>query len=305
MLSPHVPDLDALELLLTIARTGSLGRAAGERGVGQPAVSARVQTMERLVGLPLLERGPTGSRLTPAGALVAGWARDVVLAADRLDTGIASLRGRRDARLVVAASLTVAEHLLPGWLTRLHERRPGTSVSLSAVNSAMVAELVLAGEAELGFVEGPVVPTGLGARLVSRDRLLLVAVAGSPLGRRRRPVGAAELAALPLVEREPRSGTRAALQAALAAALGGVPQRPAPVLELSSTTAVRAAVMAGAGPAVLSALAVADDLAAGRLRAVPTEGVDLARDLRAVWARGTRPAGPARDLVALAVAART
>src|SRR6476469_8660955 len=70
--------------------------------------------------------------------------------------------------------------------------------------------------------------------------------------------------------------------------------------ELSSTTAIKAAVAAGAGPAVLSSLAVAAELAAGTLRAVPVTGVDLTRTLRAVWPEGRRLTGPALDLYAIA-----
>jgi hypothetical protein len=76
-----------------------------------------------------------------------------------------------------------------------------------------------------------------------------------------------------------------------------------PAAELSSTTAIKAAVAAGAAPAVLSSLAVAAELAAGTLRAVPVNGVDLTRTLRAVWAEGRRLTGPALDLYAIAVRA--
>jgi DNA-binding transcriptional LysR family regulator len=76
---------------------------------------------------------------------------------------------------------------------------------------------------------------------------------------------------------------------------------PAPPLaELSSTTAIKASVAAGAGPAVLSSLAVAGELAAGTLRAVPVSGLDLNRALRAVWPSGRRLTGPARDLYTIA-----
>jgi DNA-binding transcriptional LysR family regulator len=71
-----------------------------------------------------------------------------------------------------------------------------------------------------------------------------------------------------------------------------------PVLELSSSVAVRAAVVAGAGPAVMSRLAVADDVAAGRLRIVPIPELDLSRELRAIWVGGRiPPAGAIRDLL--------
>ncbi len=70
-LSPHVPDLAALELLLDVARTGSLNRAAGRAGVSQQAASARIASMEAQTGVPLVHRTPRGSRLTAEGVVVA------------------------------------------------------------------------------------------------------------------------------------------------------------------------------------------------------------------------------------------
>lgn len=296
----RVPDLDSLELLLQVAATGSLGRAAAAHGLSQPAVTARIRGMERLVGFPLVHRGARGSTLTPAGALLADWARDVLHAATVLDAGIASLRSDREARLRVAASLTIAEHLLPRWLVRLATERPDTAVSLAAMNSVEVGHTVLHGDAELGFVEGPQVATGLSAQVVARDRLVVVVPPTHPWVRRRRPIDAAELAGTRLVQREPTSGTRAALTAALSA----YGPMATPLLELSTTSALRLAVASGAGPAVLSGLAVGDDLAAGRLVEVPVQGVDLTRRLRAVWPEGQHVSGPARDLLRIATAGR-
>ncbi|MCX4747567.1 LysR family transcriptional regulator [Kitasatospora sp. NBC_01287] len=293
-LSPRVPELSALELLLAVDRHGSVGRAAAELGISQPAASARIKGMERQLGVPLLDRSPRGSRPTPAGLLVVGWARRVVEAAEALDAGIDALRGRRDARLRVVASLTVAEYLMPGWLLALAAARPETAVTLRTANSAAVAEQLLAGEADLGFVEGSRAPAGLAGAVVATDRLVLVVAPTHPWARRRAPVTAAELAATPLVLREPGSGTREVLDRALAAA--GVTATP--LLELASSTALKAAAMSGAGPVCLSELAVADELAARRLVEVPLTALDLRRPLRAVWPAGTRPVGPARDLLA-------
>lgn len=302
MLSPYVPDLDVLELLLAIGRTGSFARAGAERGISQSAVSLRMKAVEGRMGVRLIERGPMGSRLTVAGALVADWAREVLAAAEQLDAGIASLREQRDSQLPLAASLTIAEHLLPSWLSRLRVSRQATSVSLTAVNSAVVAELVSTRQVELGFVEGPRVAPGLASRRVGVDRLMLVTSPTASLARRvRRPLSVTELSELALVERETGSGTRAALDAALATMLpGSALRRPRPVLEVSSTSGVRAAVVAGVGPAVMSSLTVAEDVAAGRLVEVPFDGLTVVRQLRAVWLRGTTVAGAARELLAIA-----
>ncbi|MGK5643142.1 LysR family transcriptional regulator, partial [Streptomyces sp. URMC 126] len=176
----RVPDLAALELLLAVARLGSLGRAARELGITQPAASGRLRGMERMLGVALVERSPRGSRLTPAGVLVTDWARRIVEAAEAFDAGAQALRVRRDSRLRVAASMTIAEYLLPGWLITLRAERPGTAVSLFAGNSAAVADRLLAGRADLGFVEGLEVPPGLDGAVIGHDRLVLVTAPTHP-----------------------------------------------------------------------------------------------------------------------------
>src|SRR5580704_13197540 len=289
-LPSRVSDLTGFDLLLSVTRTGSIGRAAAEHGISQPAASARMRLLEAELGLALIERSPRGSRLTSAGALVAGWAQAAVDAAAALDTGLVALRHERDSRLRIAASMTVAEYLLPVWLTALRAVDPATVVALSAVNSAEVAQAVLADAADIGFIEGPEIPDGLHAEPVGRDRLTLVVAPAHPWARRRSGVPAAELARTPLVSLEEALRAQAGLE------------RVPPAAELSSTTAIKAAVAAGAGsgPAVLSSLAVAAELSAGTLRAVPVTGVDLTRTLRVVWTPGRRLTGPARDLYAIA-----
>jgi molybdate transport repressor ModE-like protein len=311
-LSAHVPDLSALELLLAVARAGSLNSAARELGVSQQAVSSRVRAMEAQAGVTLISRSARGSTLTAEGVVVAEWATRLLAVAAQLDAGIAALRQDHRRRLRVSASLTVAEQLLPAWLVSFRAGArdpggtgpggtgaggPGAEIVLTAANSDAVIAHVSDGRADVGFIEGPHVPAALRRRVVARDRLVVV-VPPAHAWARRGTVTAAELAATPLVSREEGSGTRDALTAALAATLGPHAGQAPAALSLSTTAAIRAAVLAGAGPAVLSDLAVGDDIAAGRLAAIAVPGLDLRRALRAVW-RGSAvlPAGPARDLV--------
>lgn len=179
-LPPQVADLTSFDLLLSVARLGSVGRAAAEHRVSQPAASARLRQLERRLGLTLLHRTTRGSTLTPTGALVADWARAAVDAASALALGVAALRDTHTRRLAVAASQTVAEYLLPAWLVALRAAHPDLSVVLQAANSADVAARVLAGETALGFIEGPDLPSGLHAATVATDSLTVVVAPGHP-----------------------------------------------------------------------------------------------------------------------------
>ncbi|HEX3589307.1 MAG TPA: LysR family transcriptional regulator [Pseudonocardiaceae bacterium] len=296
-----LPDVTSLRLLVLVGEQGSLGRAAAALRIAQPSASKRLATLERGLGLALVDRSHRGSVLTPAGVVVAGWARRVLDELDALVTGTEALRAERNAALRVAASMTVAEYLAPAWIGELRRRRPDLYVALQVTNSERVAELVRAGDVDVGFVESPGTPSGLSARRVATDQLVVVVAPGHPWTRRRRPLTAAELAATPLVMREHGSGTRETVEHAFAAV--GV-RAAAPVVELGSTTAVRGAVLAGAGPAVISELAVVTELADGRLVRVDVPELAFRRALHAVWPGGRRLGGPAAELLAVTARSR-
>src|SRR5260370_39545177 len=127
-LPERVADLMPFELLLSVARLGSLGLAAQAHGISQPAAGTRSRRLEGRLGVTLIQRSPHGSRLTPHGELVAGRAQAAVDAAAAREAGLTSLQQRSDAVLRVVASMTVAEYLLPGWLTALRGLDPQTAV---------------------------------------------------------------------------------------------------------------------------------------------------------------------------------
>jgi DNA-binding transcriptional LysR family regulator len=287
-------DLASLETLLAVTEHGSIGAAARALGLRQPSVTDRLQRLERHLELSLLVRSPQGTRLTAEGAAVADWARATLAASDLLEAGAAALRRRHGGELRVSASMTISEYLVPRWLTDLRVAAPAVTVSLRVGNSEQVADDVLRADADLGFVEGLSVPNGLHQRVFATDELVVVVADGHPWARRRRPLTAAELAATPLIVRERGSGTRETLARALAVA-GFEPVSPQ--LELGSTAAVKAAVATSQGISVLSRLAAADDVAAGRLRVVEVADLSLRRRLRVVWRQHTTLTGPAADLV--------
>jgi DNA-binding transcriptional LysR family regulator len=290
-----VHDLGALRALREVGRHGSIAAAAAVLGVSQQALSARMRNLERATGVALLARAPSGSHLTEQGRLVVGWAEDVLDAADRLEAGLRSIRSGVSHRLAIAASQTVAEHLVPHWLVELRDTEQGggyppTVVELTVANSTGVIELVRDGKAALGFIETPHLPADLVTQRVRDDEMLVVTAPGHPWARRRRPLSLAEIAAAPLVMREAGSGTRVTLTDYLAAHDPPLSARIA--MELGTSAAVRSAIAAGVAPGVLSRLAVRDDLVLGRLVTVEVAGPPLKRQLTAVWRPDRVPLPP-------------
>jgi DNA-binding transcriptional LysR family regulator len=299
-MSEAVHDLGALRALREAGRRGSIAAAAAVLGVSQQALSARMRTLERDMGITLLARTPTGSHLTEQGRLIVGWAEDVLDAADRLEAGLRSIRSGVSHRLAIAASQTIAEHLVPHWLVELRgierasaEQAPDISptvVELTVANSTGVIELVRDVKVRLGFIETPHLPADLVTAHLRDDEMLVVAAPAHPWARRRRPLSVAELAATPLVMREAGSGTRVTLTDYLAAQRPPLSARIA--MELGTSAAVRSAIAEGVGPGVLSRLAVRDDLVLGRLVAVEVAGPPLTRQLTAVWRHDLDPLPP-------------
>jgi DNA-binding transcriptional LysR family regulator len=178
-MAPDV-DVETLRLIVDVAETGSLSAAAARRGMSQPAASARVREFEARWRLGVLRRSSRGSSLTTDGEAVVSWARQVLHAVDTMRASMTALSAQRRAGMAVAASLTIAEYLLPHWLGELHVRRPEVRPVLKVVNSEAVAVAVRSGAVDIGFIESTDLPSGLARRQVGSDRLLVVVSPGHP-----------------------------------------------------------------------------------------------------------------------------
>ena len=287
------PELASLDLFVSVIELGSVSRAAEAHGITQPSASSRIKHLERQVGLRLLERGPSGSRPTGAGVVVAGWADGILRAAHELDAGLSAFQAAQAGRLRIAASFTIAEYLLPQWLDRFSRDHPRDSIALEVANSTAVVDRLRHGAADLGFIETTSGVDDLDEVVVGHDELVTVVAPSHPWASRATvPVEA--LAATPLVMREAGSGTREVLVAALRDLDLG---QPSTVLELGSTSAVRAAVVHGNSPTVISRLAVAAEVEADQLVEIEVPDLDLGRELRAVWPRGSDLPALARALL--------
>ena len=292
-LSASFPELSALDVFASVVKHGSFGKAAKAHGIAQPSVTSRMRNLERQLGVTLFDRGPNGSTPTPEGVVVSGWADAILLAAHELEAGLDALKAEQAGKLRIAASYTIAEYLLPGWLSRFTREHPEDTISLDVENSTHVLQQLERGEADLGFIETPMETPNMNEKVVAHDQLVTVVPPNHPWATRA-SIEMAELAKTPLVMREQGSGTREALDRALIDA-GHTP--PESVLELGSTSAVRSAVLNGQSPTVISRLAVADQLALGHLHEVEVDDFKVERDLRAVWPEGNPLSKLARSLL--------
>ncbi|MGY9073222.1 MAG: LysR family transcriptional regulator [Acidimicrobiales bacterium] len=293
-LSASFPNLVSLGVFVSVVELGSVSKAAAAHHMAQPSASNRLRILERQLGLTLLDRSSSGSIPTAEGSVVAGWAAGVLRAAEQLSAGVAALQAEASGLLRIGASFTVAEYLLPPWLERFVRDRPTDSVSLLVANSASVEGQLNNGLVDLGFIESPHPTPALSSQVVGRDELVVVVAPGHPWSGRP-SISLDALASTPLVLRERGSGTRDALIEAFDRL--GYPE-PVSVLELGSTAAVRAAVMNGSSPTIVSRLTVAADLTTQSLVEIDVPGLSIQRDLRAVWRHGVELSPLAAALLA-------
>lgn len=273
-------DLHKLRVFAAVAEPEHYSRAAETLGISQPALSAHVHDLERYLGVALFERAGRGVRLTDAGRLVRGYARQILALAGELTEAVDDLGALRRGQLRLGASTTVGDYLLPAALAAFRQAYPAVQVAVEIANTGRVVDRLRHGEIHLGLIGEPVADPDLVVEPYRDDELVLIV----PPGHRWSggTVPQAELAGEPLIAREPGSATREVVEAALAAAGVRLPIG----FELGGTEAVKGAVAAGLGVAFVSACAVQQELASGRLARAEVAGLQIRRQFQVARRRG-------------------
>lgn len=264
-----------------VAEAGSVSAGAERLMVSQPAVSKQVRALERSVGAPLFDRLPRGVRLTEAGRVLAAHARRLFATADEAEHALAELRGLCRGRLAVGASTTIGSYLLPAAFARFRRAHPGVELRLEIANTHVIQEQLADNRLDLALTEGFIESAELEAEVFQTDELVAIAPPGHPLAGRR-GVAAKTFCREPLILREPGSGTRAVVERALAGK--GIAVTPA--MSLGNSEAVKRAVSAGAGVAIVSRLAIDHELRAGSLAVVRLTDLKIRRPLHRLTLRG-------------------
>ncbi|MBI2467073.1 MAG: LysR family transcriptional regulator [Candidatus Rokubacteria bacterium] len=300
-------NLHHLRIFHALATTGSFTGAARRLGISQPAVTIQVRDLEQASGVRLIDRRARRVSLTDAGRALLRVTEKIFALVDEAEAVLAQAGGAITGTLRISASGTAGGYYLPALLTAFRARYPEVRVVLEISNSRRVLEQVGRFEADLGVFGAPdstaplAVPgdPALVAHAFVREPLV-VAVPPRHAWARRRAVRVGDLTGQPLVLREPGSATRRVLETHLESA-GAAPRV---VMELGSNEAIKRAVEAGVGLAVLGARVVAREVAQGRLRAVRVRGAGLALRFYMVHHRDRAHAPVLRAFLDLALARR-
>lgn len=295
-----LPDLDPrrLETFRVVAQAGQVSGAARQLNLSQPAVTAQIRQLEADLGRSLFQRHASGVELTEAGRVLLDYARRV---RRLLDEAGARLQADEQpgGALHLAASTTAAAYILPSVLRSFRLDQRAAPLRLDVGNTDEVLAWVREGLMPLALVEGLTRAPGLSLQPYLRDELVAVRAARAPeaLAAVRR---VADLGGVPLVWREPGSGTRVVVERALHKTR--VLRAPRAMdLVVGDTEAIKSCVILGLGIGFLSQWSIQRELVRGTLEVIPLPDLTIPRTFS--WAQaGGGQAGPAAAFLRHALA---
>jgi DNA-binding transcriptional LysR family regulator len=292
-------DLKLLEIFCCVYEEGNFSRAAERLGLSQPTISEHIKSLETYFGTPLFNRLGRTIHPTGAGEVLYARGRSVKDLKQSIVDAMHLYLDRLEGELRIGASNIPGEYLLPRVIGRFHQSHPKIRVQVMIGDSEQIIEGVIDGRYEIGFVGSRPRQPGLDLQKFASDRLVLAVPANAWNGAA--AISLDDLKTTPLLVREQGSGTREELEKWLhdhGAALADFNV----VAELGSTAAIKEAIKANVGVAVVSHLSIADEVAAGTMKVVPVREIGtLHRDMyRVIDPR--RIASPARVIFLEALA---
>ena len=259
-------ELRPLRTFVAVAELRHFARAASLCNLSQPAVSHQIAQLEEELGARLLNRAARRVSLTVAGEVFLEEARRILAAVDRAHERMQEVARGTVGRIRLGATPTPGLYLLPPLLAKYRSEHASYDLRFEIGPIHVIAERVARNDLDMAIVGG-MLPSGeLQARSLSQDELVIIAPNNSPLTRAR-TVKPTQLATETWLLREEGSDTRRHT------ATWWHRHRLAPtrIMTFDSPDAVKRAVMADLGVAMVSRLTVAEDLASRRVAIVPVK----------------------------------
>jgi DNA-binding transcriptional LysR family regulator len=258
-----------LQVFHAVAKYLSFTKAADALFMTQPAVTFQVKQLEEHFSARLFDRSHGRIKLTSAGALVYEYAERILNLHGELEVRMAEMSGEIAGPLIIGASLTNGEFILPQVIGEFKASHPRVEIRLTVGNSELIENRVADRSLDLGFIESPSHLANLETKQICEEELLVICAPGNRIARMRR-IAPAQLAAEPYVRREPGSGTREFADRYFRSH-GVPPDDLNVVMELGSTVAIKSVVETGVAYSIMSRAAVVKELRLGTLVAIPLE----------------------------------
>ena len=258
-----------LQVFYTVARLLSFTKAAEELHMTQPAVTFQVRQLEEQYNTRLFDRTHNRISLTEAGKKVYECGARIFEIYAEMDNAVRELTGDISGVLILGASTTIAEYMLPVLLGDFKAENPDVTVRLKVANTDGIVSQVENNAIDLGVVEAPVTNKNLVVEECSTDQLVVIVPPGHELANEN-VVPLKALGDYPFICREEGSGTREVMLESMHVA-GIAPGELNVSMELGSLEAIKGAVEAGMGISVISSATVQKEIKLGTLIAIRTE----------------------------------
>ena len=256
-----------LQVFHAVARQSSFTKAAETLFMTQPAVTFQIKQLEEHFNTRLFDRGHGRISLTPAGGVVLEYAERILALSSELDTRVNEMTGEIHGPLLIGASMTIAEFLLPRVLGEFKAAYPGVKARLKVANSETIENSVATHGLDIGLIEAPSHLPGLATEECCEDELQVVCSPQHPLAKLK-SVAPRQLMQHAYVSREMGSGTREVSDSYFRQA-GLNAEELNTVMELGSPDAIKGVVETGLGFAIMSKVIVAKEKQLGVLVALP------------------------------------
>ncbi|MDT8387063.1 MAG: LysR family transcriptional regulator [Thiogranum sp.] len=252
-----------LQVFHTVARLLSFTKAAESLHMTQPAVTFQVRQLEEQFNTRLFDRTHNRISLTEAGKRVYGFSDRIFELYSEMDNAVREMTGDVSGMLMIGASTTIAEYMLPALLGDFKKKYPDVNVQLKVSNSEGIVHMVENNVIDLGVVESPVMNKNLVVEVCRMDQLVAVLPTQHPLANRE-SISIVELLEYPYICREEGSGTREVI-ADYMTDLGVNASHMNLTMELGSPESIKGAVEAGMGVSIVSLATVQKELRLGTL----------------------------------------
>lgn len=258
-----------LQVFHAVAKHLSFTRAADALFMTQPAVTFQIKQLEEQYGTRLFERRHGGISLTPAGELVLGYAEKILALSDEMETRLGEMTGEMRGPLLVGASTTIAEFLLPRVLGEFNALYPQVRARLIVANSESIEGRVAEHTLDVGLIEAPSKISGLSSQICCEDELQVICAPDYPLAGMH-SVTPKQLIDYEFISREPGSGTREITDTYFRSHKIA-PDALKMQMELGSPEALKGVVSTGLGFAIVSRTVVEKEVRLGTLVGIPLD----------------------------------